>query len=435
MRVLIDTTFAARGPSGTGVYVERLAAALREAEGVDVVEATNAQRRPPAGGGIGSLRNLAADRRWSAAHAAAAARARPAPTSCTTRCPRTPHAPCPAGDHRPRPRVRAAPPSSSTRGFGAYARRAHRHAARRAAAVVCVSQATADDVMELWGVPAERIVVAHHGPGQDLPAIELRASRALPLRRRRRAAQEPRAAARGARQVPRLRGAVAAARRRRLARPPGRGRGRRTPDASASRSCYAGALALVHPGAARGLRPDAARGDARRRPGRRRRAPPRVMRGLRRRGAATSTRATPDALAAELAALRGRPRAARRADRSRGRERAAAFTLGALGARAREAYTLAHMSAPSHRPMKIAILGTRGIPASYSRLRDRRRAARQPPHRSAATRSSSTAARTSSTAAARVQGRAARAPADGPQQVPRHVRAHAAVARCTPRAA
>ena len=29
MRVMIDTTFARRGPSGTGVYLERVVAALR----------------------------------------------------------------------------------------------------------------------------------------------------------------------------------------------------------------------------------------------------------------------------------------------------------------------------------------------------------------------------------------------------------------------
>jgi hypothetical protein len=40
MRVLLDTTYARRGPSGTGVYVERLARALR-AEGVEVLEAVN----------------------------------------------------------------------------------------------------------------------------------------------------------------------------------------------------------------------------------------------------------------------------------------------------------------------------------------------------------------------------------------------------------
>jgi glycosyltransferase involved in cell wall biosynthesis len=51
-----------------------------------------------------------------------------------------------------------------------YAQVAHRAAARRAAAVICVSQATADDVHARWGVARERIVVAHHGPGQPLVA-------------------------------------------------------------------------------------------------------------------------------------------------------------------------------------------------------------------------------------------------------------------------
>jgi alpha-1,3-rhamnosyl/mannosyltransferase len=35
--------------------------------------------------------------------------------------------------------------------------------------VICVSEATAADARELWGVAADRIVVAHHGPGQQLP--------------------------------------------------------------------------------------------------------------------------------------------------------------------------------------------------------------------------------------------------------------------------
>ena len=48
MRVLLDTTYARRGPSGTGVYIDRLAHALRE-EGVEVVEAANDRRPDPAG--------------------------------------------------------------------------------------------------------------------------------------------------------------------------------------------------------------------------------------------------------------------------------------------------------------------------------------------------------------------------------------------------
>jgi glycosyltransferase involved in cell wall biosynthesis len=48
-----------------------------------------------------------------------------------------------------------------------YATLTHRAAARRAAVVIAVSRTTARDVMARWGVPAEKIVVAPHGPGQE----------------------------------------------------------------------------------------------------------------------------------------------------------------------------------------------------------------------------------------------------------------------------
>jgi len=48
-----------------------------------------------------------------------------------------------------------------------YATLTHRAAARRAAVVIAVSRTTAKDVMARWGVSAERIIVAHHGPGQE----------------------------------------------------------------------------------------------------------------------------------------------------------------------------------------------------------------------------------------------------------------------------
>ena len=41
MRVLVDTTYTLRGPSGTATYLAGLVPALREA-GVDVVEVANA---------------------------------------------------------------------------------------------------------------------------------------------------------------------------------------------------------------------------------------------------------------------------------------------------------------------------------------------------------------------------------------------------------
>ncbi|MDQ6776287.1 MAG: glycosyltransferase family 4 protein, partial [Actinomycetota bacterium] len=52
--------------------------------------------------------------------------------------------------------------------FRRYAHVTHRAAARRARTVLCVSHATAADVQARWGVRPERIVVAPHGPGQDL---------------------------------------------------------------------------------------------------------------------------------------------------------------------------------------------------------------------------------------------------------------------------
>ena len=62
-------------------------------------------------------------------------------------------------------------PHRFDRGFRAYAHVAHRRAARRAGAVICVSHTTADDVRQLWGVPREQILVAPHGPGQELPVV------------------------------------------------------------------------------------------------------------------------------------------------------------------------------------------------------------------------------------------------------------------------
>ena len=67
MRVLIDITYARRAPySGTGIYIQRLCSELARSGDVEVVEAVNRRRRPPAGGGLGSARNLAADLWWSA---------------------------------------------------------------------------------------------------------------------------------------------------------------------------------------------------------------------------------------------------------------------------------------------------------------------------------------------------------------------------------
>ena len=160
MRVLLDATFARRGPSGTGVYVERLAVALRDA-GVDVVEAVNERRRPP---GTGSARNALEDARWT--QVGLRRRAREANADLV-------HHPLP--DHVVAAGVAQvvtvhdlafeALPGAFDPRFAAYARRWHRTAARRADAVVAVSAAVAADVERRWGV---RATVARHGPGQEL---------------------------------------------------------------------------------------------------------------------------------------------------------------------------------------------------------------------------------------------------------------------------
>ncbi len=165
MRVLLDTTYARRGPSGTGVYIERVIAALR-AEGVDVVEAADERRRPPAGGGVGSARNLAHDAWWMQVGLPGRAQAAGADVI---------HHPLPA--HALRTPCRQVVtihdlaferlPDYFAPAFRRWSSVTHRRAARAADAVVCVSQTTRRDAMARWGVDDARIVVALHGPGQE----------------------------------------------------------------------------------------------------------------------------------------------------------------------------------------------------------------------------------------------------------------------------
>jgi glycosyltransferase involved in cell wall biosynthesis len=165
VRILLDTTFLQRGPGGTATYLRHLAPALRE-EGVEVIEAANQQRRPPAGGGAGSWLNLAGDAWWSGVELPRRAAAVGADVL---------HHPLPAlARWSPCPQVVTVHdvaferlPECFDPRFRAVARRAHRRAARGAAAVVCVSETTADDVRALWGVSGDRVVVARHGAGQD----------------------------------------------------------------------------------------------------------------------------------------------------------------------------------------------------------------------------------------------------------------------------
>jgi glycosyltransferase involved in cell wall biosynthesis len=173
MRVLIDTTYRRRAPlSGTGVYIERLCQALGEMDGLEIVEVANGRRRSPAGGGLGSLRNLLADVYWGEVKLPRLARrfeadvvhhtlpAWPSGTGRPSRRPTVPHVLTVHDLSFERL------PGCFEGSFRIYAHHAHRAAARAADAVVCVSRTTAADVRELWHIPEERIVVAPHGPGQ-----------------------------------------------------------------------------------------------------------------------------------------------------------------------------------------------------------------------------------------------------------------------------
>ncbi|MHB8658446.1 MAG: glycosyltransferase family 4 protein [Solirubrobacteraceae bacterium] len=173
MRVLLDTTYARRAPrSGTAVYLDALARELRALGTIELVEVAN-ERRGPAGQGVrSSARNALADAAWTAIALPALARRKGAEVI---------HHPLPAlAPVAGVPQVITVHdlaferlPGCFDRRFRIYAHVAHRAAARRADAVICVSQTTAEDVVELWGVARERILVARHGPGQPLPGVSV----------------------------------------------------------------------------------------------------------------------------------------------------------------------------------------------------------------------------------------------------------------------
>jgi len=168
VRVVIDTSYALRAPySGTGIYIQRLCAELATTPGLELIPVANERRRAPAGGGLGSARNLASDWHWEA---------RALPRIAARERADVIHHPLPALSPLTRiPRVVTIVdlaferlPDCFDRGYRTYAHVAHRAAARSAQAVVCISETTAVDARELWGVDADRIVVAHLGPGQEL---------------------------------------------------------------------------------------------------------------------------------------------------------------------------------------------------------------------------------------------------------------------------
>lgn len=168
MRVLIDTTYERRAPlSGTGIYIRRLCEELGNLDGVDPVPVANTSRRSPAGGGTGSLHNLAADLRWTILELPRLARRNRAELIHHPLPSLVPLSGVPQATTVVDLAFERLPDLFDPR-FRHYAHLTHRAAARAARAVICISETTAADARALWRVRAERIVVASLGPGQEL---------------------------------------------------------------------------------------------------------------------------------------------------------------------------------------------------------------------------------------------------------------------------
>ena len=153
MKVLLDASYARRGPSGTGVYIDGLGTALRGL-GVDVVEAFAPPHR---------YLNLPVEWWWS--HAVLPRRARASDVLHHALPALSARAACPQVVTVHDLAFLRLPECFDPR-FRAVAAIRHRAAARGAAVVIVPSEATRADVRSRWGVPEERIVVAPHGPGQ-----------------------------------------------------------------------------------------------------------------------------------------------------------------------------------------------------------------------------------------------------------------------------
>ena len=243
MRVAIDTSYTQRGASGTAVYVERLIAAL-EADGVEVVRL----RQPVRGrrGGRNKLRsavNAGLDFAWTRELLPRAAERAKADVL---------HHPLPAWSPTKIPQVVtvhdvafARHPEDFDPIWRRFALRSHRSAAAHAGAIVAVSDTTARDAIAWLRAPAERMVVAPHGPGQEFEAREPRAAEHFLYigddepRKNVDAllAAHARYRAQGGTNPLILAGAVAAS----------RGEGVADPDAATLADLHRRALALVHP--------------------------------------------------------------------------------------------------------------------------------------------------------------------------------------------
>jgi glycosyltransferase involved in cell wall biosynthesis len=166
MRVAIDTSYAGRGQSGTAVYIERLIAALA-AEGVEIVQLHQPIRGRRGGRNrVRSAANAALDLAWTRELLPRAAKRAGADVV---------HHPLPAWSPIEIPQVVtvhdvafARHPDDFDPVWRRIALRSHRAAVARAGAIVTVSETSKRDAIAWLRAPAERVLVAPHGPGQEL---------------------------------------------------------------------------------------------------------------------------------------------------------------------------------------------------------------------------------------------------------------------------
>ena len=172
MRVAIDTSYTGRGASGTAVYIERLVAAL-EAEGIEVVRLRQPIRARRGGRNkLRSAANAALDLVWRRELLPRAAERARADVL---------HHALPAWSPTAIPQVVtvhdvafARHPDDFDPLWRRIALRSHRAAVAQARAVVAVSESSARDAVAWLRAPAEAVVVAPHGPGQELAPPDAR---------------------------------------------------------------------------------------------------------------------------------------------------------------------------------------------------------------------------------------------------------------------
>ncbi|HET9102339.1 MAG TPA: glycosyltransferase family 1 protein [Solirubrobacteraceae bacterium] len=171
LRVLIDAGYALRAPvTGTAVYLDALCAALRDRDDILPIPVADRRRGGPGAGSVASVRHAARDAWWVQSVLPALARRHRADVI---------HHALPAWSRRARcaqvitvhDLAFVAHPDWFAPRFRRWAVRAHRTAALRADAVICVSEATRTDLRHHWPAAAARAVVVAHGPGQPLVPV------------------------------------------------------------------------------------------------------------------------------------------------------------------------------------------------------------------------------------------------------------------------